>query len=68
MLKKELSRMSQRAIAAALKGSWSPVQQRMLMKAMPIPFKYNSILMDIEGTAAASTHPGDWRYRDYDYE
>jgi hypothetical protein len=30
--------------------------------------RYGSILKEIEGVAAASTHPGDWRYRNFDYE
>lgn len=67
-LKRECSRMSQRAMVVAMKQEWSPVQQRMLMKALPVPFKYADYLMTAEGMAAASTHPGDWRYKDFDYE
>jgi hypothetical protein len=32
-----------------------------------VPFKFNDIMMDVEGMAAASTHPGDWRYKGFDY-
>jgi hypothetical protein len=24
--------------------------------------------VDVEGVAAASTHPGDWRYANFDYD
>lgn len=51
-----------------LKQKWSPVQQRLLQKVLPVPFKFNSIMMGVEGMAAASTHPGDWRYKNFDYE
>lgn len=66
--KRELSRLSQRGIVTVLKQKWSPVQQRLLQKVLPVPFKFNDIMMDVEGMAAASTHPGDWRYKNFDYE
>jgi hypothetical protein len=70
--KKELGRMSARAVAAALRRPWvkaggDSVKQA-LYKALPVPFKYSDLMLDAEGTAAASVHPGDWRYRDFDYE
>ncbi len=58
----------QRGIVTVLKQKWSPVQQRLLQKVLPVPFKFNDIMMDVEGMAAASTHPGDWRYKQFDYE
>jgi hypothetical protein len=58
----------QRGIVTVLKQQWSPVQQRLLQKALPVPFKFNDIMMDVEGMAAASTHPGDWRYANFDYD
>jgi hypothetical protein len=51
-----------------LKQKWSPVQQRLLQKVLPVPFKFSDIMMDVEGVAAASTHPGDWRYANFDYD
>eukprot|EP00879_Flechtneria_rotunda_P004926 GHRR01005200.1.p1 GENE.GHRR01005200.1~~GHRR01005200.1.p1 ORF type:complete len:343 (+),score=79.96 GHRR01005200.1:167-1195(+) len=66
--KRELSRLSQNGIVTVLKQKWTPVQQRLLQKVLPVPFKFNDIMMDVEGVAAASTHPGDWRYRNFDYE
>ena len=58
----------QAGIVTVLKQKWSPVQQRLLQKVLPVPFKFNDIMMAVEGVAAASTHPGDWRYADFDYE
>jgi hypothetical protein len=58
----------QRGIVTVLKQKWSPVQQRLLQKVLPVPFKFNNIMMNVEGMAAASTHPGDWRYKNFDYE
>lgn len=66
--KRELSRLSQNGIVTVLKQPWSPVQQRLLQKVLPVPAKFSSIMMEVEGVAAASTHPGDWRFRDFDYE
>lgn len=66
-LKKELSRLSQPGVVAVLRQKWTPVQERLLAKALPVPFKYSDIMMEAEGVAAASTHPGDWRYKDFDY-
>jgi hypothetical protein len=67
--RKELGRMSAVGVAAALKRPWldAPLK-KVLYKALPVPFKYSDIMLDAEGTAAASVHPGDWRYRDFDYE
>lgn len=66
--KRELSRLSQNGIVTVLKQRWSPVQQRLLQKVLPVPGKFASIMMDVEGVSAASTHPGDWRYANFDYE
>jgi len=66
-LKKELSRMSQQGVITALKQYYNPVQQKILRMALPVPFKFNDIMMNVEGVAASS-HPGDWRYLNFDYE
>ncbi|KAF8072415.1 hypothetical protein HT031_000074 [Scenedesmus sp. PABB004] len=66
--KRELSRLSQNGIITVLRQRWSPVQQRLLQRALPVPFKWSDIMMDVEGVAAASTHPGDWRYANFDYD
>jgi hypothetical protein len=58
----------QNGIITVLKQRWSPVQQRLLQKVLPVPFKFADIMMDVEGVAAASTHPGDWRYANFDYD
>jgi hypothetical protein len=55
-------------VITALKQYYSPVQQKILRMALPVPFKFNDIMMEVEGVAAASTHPGDWRYLNFDYE
>ncbi len=68
VLKRELSRLSARGVLAALRQKWSPVQEQLLKRALPVSFKYSNIMLEIEGVSAASTHPGDWRYRDFDYE
>jgi hypothetical protein len=43
-------------------------QEKLLAKALPKPFRFNDILRNAEGVAASSSHPGDWRFRDFDYE
>lgn len=58
----------QRGIVTVLKQKWSPVQQRLLQKVLPVPFKFSNIMMEVEGMAAASTHPGDWRHLQETYE
>jgi hypothetical protein len=63
-----LSCALQKGIVTVLKQKWSPVQQRLLQKVLPVPGKFNNIMMEVEGMAAASTHPGDWRYQNFDYE
>lgn len=45
-----------------------PSQEKLLAKAVPKPSRFTDILRDTEGVAASSTHPGDWRFRGYDYE
>lgn len=69
--RKELGRMSAKGMAAALQRPWASSDARLkniLYRSLPVPFKYSDIMLDAEGTAAASVHPGDWRYRDFDYE
>ncbi|KAL6751171.1 hypothetical protein V8C86DRAFT_2784137 [Haematococcus lacustris] len=67
-LTRELSRVSNKCIATLLSMSWSPVQRKLISKALPSPRRYAAILKEIEGASAASSHPGDWRYRNFDYE
>jgi hypothetical protein len=67
--RRELGRMSAAGMAAALQRPWlTPPLKKVLYRSLPVPFKYSDIMLDAEGTAAASVHPGDWRYRDFDYE
>lgn len=69
LVRKELSGLSQRGVVAAMKMKrWSPVQEKLLAKALPKPFRFNDILRNTEGVAASSTHPGDHRYMNFDYE
>ncbi|KAI8470342.1 MAG: hypothetical protein J3K34DRAFT_262116 [Monoraphidium minutum] len=69
LARKELSGLSTAGVVAAMKlRRWSPVQEKLLSKALPKPFVFNEILRNTEGVAASSTHPGDWRFRDFDYE
>lgn len=47
---------------------WSPVQLKMIGKAFSTPTRLRSIMLQAEGTSASSTHPGDWRYKDFSYD
>jgi hypothetical protein len=67
-LKEQLAGISERAQVAALDMGWAPVARKLLLKAMPLPSKFNDLMLVAEGRTAASTHPGDWRYRGFDYE
>ncbi|MEW5317614.1 MAG: hypothetical protein WDW38_008898 [Sanguina aurantia] len=65
----ELRAISQRCMKAALDLPWTPVQQKLLLKAFPRPKAYGELMKQIEGASAGSTHPGDWRYSTFnDYE
>jgi hypothetical protein len=44
------------------------VQQKMIAKSFTSPGRFRSILLTAEGTAASSSHPGDWRYKDVQYD
>lgn len=68
VLKRELSRLSERGIMKALSMPWKTLERKLVMKALPTPKRFNNLMMDAEGLAAASTHPGDWRYQNFDYE
>ena len=52
----------------ALALEWTPVQRKLLFKAFRSPTKYPDILKNMEGVSAGSLHPGDWRFKDFDYE
>jgi len=67
-LKRELARVSNKCMARILNMQWTPVQKKLIAKALPSPRRFGDVLKEIEGVAAASTHPGDWRYRNFDYE
>lgn len=43
-------------------------QEKLLARALPKPFRFTDILRNAEGVAASSTHPGDHRYLNFDYE
>jgi hypothetical protein len=70
MLKKELGGISRQCTSILLgMPHWSAVQLKMITKALPPPSKrLRSIMLEAEGTAASSTHPGDWRYKDFSYD
>lgn len=68
-VRKELSQLSTRGVVTALSmRKWTPVQEKLIQKAVPKPNRFVDILRLTEGVAASSTHPGDWRFRDFDYE
>jgi hypothetical protein len=68
-LKRELARLSRAGVVAVLKQPrWTDVQRRLLARALPVPFDFTNLMMTAEGTAAASNHPGDWRFQNFDYE
>ncbi|EFJ49070.1 hypothetical protein VOLCADRAFT_104506 [Volvox carteri f. nagariensis] len=67
-VKRELVGVSKKCLATALQLPWSPLQRKLLGRALPAPPGLGGVLRELEGVAAASTHPGDWRYRDFDYE
>eukprot|EP00798_Chlamydomonas_sp_ICE-L_P003763 gene3763-13824_t len=68
VLKRELSRVSEKCIVRVLGMPWNAVAKKLILKALPAPRRYGNILKQIEGVAAASNHPGDGRYKDFDYE
>ena len=56
-------------IVAALKLPWTPLQQKLLARALPMPtHRFDIIMKNLEGASAGSVHPGDWRFKDFDYE
>ncbi|PNH01176.1 hypothetical protein TSOC_012952 [Tetrabaena socialis] len=55
-------------LAIALQLPWPPLQLKLLRRALPAPPGFGDVLRVLEGTASASSHPGDWRFRGYDYE
>ncbi|GLC45969.1 hypothetical protein PLESTB_001624500 [Pleodorina starrii] len=67
-VRRELAGVSRKCLATALQLPWSPLQRKLLSRALPAPPGWGGVLRELEGVAAASTHPGDWRYRDFDYE
>ncbi|GLI71161.1 hypothetical protein VaNZ11_016227 [Volvox africanus] len=67
-VKRELAGASKKCLATALQMPWSALQRKLLGRALPAPPGWGSVLRELEGVAAASSHPGDWRYRDFDYE
>lgn len=68
ILKKELGSVSNKCMAVLLGMPWSQVQLKMIAKAFPPPKRLRTIMLEAEGTAASSTHPGDWRYKDVQYD
>ncbi|KXZ43417.1 hypothetical protein GPECTOR_91g571 [Gonium pectorale] len=67
-VRRELGGVSKKCLAAALQQPWPPLQKKLLARALPAPPGWGDVLRELEGVAAASSHPGDWRYRDFDYE
>jgi len=67
-LKRELGSVSARCVAMLLRMPWSQVQMKMISKAVAAPERLRSLMLAAEGTAVASSHPGDWRYRDFQYD
>ncbi len=49
-------------------GAGPPPAPQLLIKALPLPPRFNDLMLVAEGRTAASTEPGDWRYRDFNYE
>lgn len=68
MLKKEIGRVSNRCLSIILGMKWSEVQLKMITKALPPTTRYRGIMLAAEGTAASSSHPGDWRFKDFSYD
>lgn len=67
-VKRTLVGCSKQAIATVLQMEWTPLQRKLIRKALPTPPGWGDTLRELEGTAAASNHPGDWRYVNFDYE
>ncbi|KAG2488078.1 hypothetical protein HYH03_013381 [Edaphochlamys debaryana] len=67
-VKRELAGVSKKGLATCLQLPTQPLQRKLLAKALPAPPGWGDVLRELEGTAAASTHPGDWRYKNFDYE
>lgn len=69
MLKKEIGLTSNRCLTLILNmPSWSEVQLKMITKALPPTNRLRGIMLAAEGTAASSSHPGDWRFKDFQYD
>ncbi|GBF98055.1 trithorax histone-lysine N-methyltransferase [Raphidocelis subcapitata] len=69
LARRELGALSEEAVVAAMRmKKWSPVQEKLLARALPKPFRFTDILRATEGVAASSLHPGDHRYANFDYE
>ncbi|PNW79540.1 hypothetical protein CHLRE_08g358548v5 [Chlamydomonas reinhardtii] len=67
-VKRELAGVSKKCLATALSLPWPPLARKLLGRAVPPPPGWGDFLREVEGAAAASGHPGDWRYKDFDYE
>ncbi|KAG2424463.1 hypothetical protein HXX76_014515 [Chlamydomonas incerta] len=67
-VKRELAGVSKKCLATALSLPWPPLARKLIGRAVPAPPGWGDVLRVVEGAAAASSHPGDWRYRDFDYE
>ncbi|KAG2430982.1 hypothetical protein HYH02_013515 [Chlamydomonas schloesseri] len=67
-VKRELAGVSKKCLATALSKPWPPLARKLLGRALPAPPGWGDVLREVEGVAAASSHPGDWRYKDFDYE
>lgn len=67
-MKRELARVSEKCTVKILSMRWNDVAKKIITKSLPAPRRFGYILKEIEGVSAASTHPGDWRYKDFDYE
>jgi len=68
VIKRELALISQKCIRLLLDMPWTTLQRKLVGKAFPTPRSYSMMVKEMEGVAAASTHPGDWRYRNFDYD
>lgn len=68
VLCREFGKISLACSLRILNMKWTPVERKLILKALPPPKQYRGILGDLENMSAASVHPGDWRFQNFDYD
>lgn len=59
---------SRRCLYYITKMKWTDIELAALKKCFPRDMRKSELLLNAGAKAAGSTHPGDWRYKDFQYE